>query len=113
MSPWFKYINIGLTIILGAALLLLPFFILIWYNINFEKFEDEHFEKRYGEVYAGMNPRKRTSIYYVPFFLLRRYALALTICFTVIVVHNFWLQIAIQIISCLLSAVLLIQFTPF
>ena len=43
MSPWFKYINISLTVILGVSLLLLPFFILIWYNLNFDKFEDDDF----------------------------------------------------------------------
>ena len=78
----FKLIDISILILFGLALFALPFFVVVFYLINFEKLTDKNFMGRYGEVYAGLNPERKSTIAFSVFFLLRRYIFAITICLT-------------------------------
>ena len=51
----FKMMNLAVLVFFAIALLLLPFFISIYYSMNFKKLRDPVFEKKYGEVYHGLD----------------------------------------------------------
>lgn len=51
LGSWFNFISIG---IFGVCLALLPFFIVIFYLKNFNRLEDEDFEKKFGATYEGL-----------------------------------------------------------
>jgi hypothetical protein len=51
LGSCFNYIT---TIVLCACLVSLPFFIVIFYSMNFDKLEDEEFTEKFGAVYEGL-----------------------------------------------------------
>ena len=96
----------------------MPVFIILFYRLNFNRLTDPDFEEKYGEVYAGMNPEKKSTIFYTVFFLVRRYIFVISICWIEINpdlknLQLVWIQIAIQLVLALGSAVFLITFSPF
>lgn len=107
----FKLVDISILILFGLALFALPFFVVVFYLINFEKLTDKNFMGRYGEVYAGLNPERKSTIAFSVFFLLRRYIFAITICLTLF--WQVWFQIATQLVLSMGSACFLLNFTPF
>ena len=82
MSTAFYAINISVLAFFAISLFALPFFISIHYSVNFNKLQDPKFTKKYGEVYAGLNPSKKSTIFFAVFFLLRRYIFVISICLT-------------------------------
>ena len=111
MGTPFKIINICVLAFFAIALLALPVFISVYYTINFDKLKEPEFEEKYGEVYAGLNAEKKSTIFFAVFFLMRRYIFVITICFTLF--WQVWLQISLQMILSLASACFLINFSPF
>ena len=70
----FQIVNSAALIILAAAVFIFPFWMLYFYCKNFSKWEDEHFEEKYGQVFEGLKKTKRSSIVYPVVFILRRFA---------------------------------------
>ena len=107
----FKIINIAVLAFFAIALLIMPFFISIYYSLNFDRLKDEEFEQKWGEALAGLDSEKRSTIFFAVFFLIRRYIFVVTICFTLF--WSVWFQIATQMVLSLLSACFLINYSPF
>ena len=72
-SEWGAFLDYGVGIIIAPLLVLLPIFIIVFYNYHFDKLEeDEEFKDKYGTVMEGLDPKKRSSVAYVAMFAVRR-----------------------------------------
>jgi hypothetical protein len=58
--------------IFAAAIVAMPFFILIFYCKNFHKLHKKEFKLKYGSVYEGLKVDNRSAIVYSAYFLIRR-----------------------------------------
>ena len=65
-----------MTIFFGIILLSLPFFIVIFYGLNFSKLGDKKFRKKYGVIYNGLRIDRYSSLAFNVIFVLRRMLLA-------------------------------------
>ena len=75
----FQIVNSAALIILAAAVFIFPFWMLYFYCKNFSKWEDEHFEEKYGQAFEGLKKTQRSSIVYPVVFILRRFALVVIV----------------------------------
>ena len=112
ISMTFLAINNATVSFLAFALLSMPFYIAIFYNLNYHKMKEPEFEKKHGEVYASMHDDRRSSLFYSAYFLVRRYIFVATIGLTMFM-HQPWMQIGTQLVLALLSAAYLHHFKPF
>ena len=69
IGSWVNYIY---AVIFAAAIVIMPFFILIFYCKNFHKLKDKEFKFTYGSVYEGLKVGNRSAIFYTTYFLTRR-----------------------------------------
>jgi hypothetical protein len=65
-------VNYFYAIIFAAAIVTMPFFILIFYCKNFHKLHEKEFKFKYGSVYEGLKVYNRSAIFYSAYFLTRR-----------------------------------------
>lgn len=72
-GSWFNFVS---TAFLGGSLVLLPIFIVIFYNHNFHKLENEEFEAKYGAVYEGLKKKKKIVLFYPVYFIIKRIGFA-------------------------------------
>jgi hypothetical protein len=68
----FDVFNNLMLITMTIATALILFFIIIFYTKNFDNWEDEKFEEKYGAVLEEVKKTKMSSLVFVVFFLLRR-----------------------------------------
>ena len=85
------------TVVFAIIYLLMPLYVGLFYYINIDKVENEHFRKRYGTLYDGLEleieeNKRKSALIFPLLFVVRR------IVFLVSVIwlnHFFWSQIAI------------------
>jgi len=70
-----------LAVILAVAIASLPVFMLIFYLKNFDSWEDEHFDELYGAPLDGLHKKKKSSLFYPIYFVIRRVLFCLTTLF--------------------------------
>lgn len=99
------FLNDMLSISLTLILIVMPFWILIFYCCKFEKLGDEKFNEKWGSAYDGLNPKKRSSIFYPFYFLVRR---MLFITFILSWKHSTSLKIFANIFMTMIAAIYLI-----
>ena len=75
----FEVVNSTAFIVLAILVCVFPAWALIFYCRNFEKWEDEEFEEKYGSVFEGLRKDQRSSIIYPFIFSLRRFALVVVV----------------------------------
>lgn len=99
-------LSISLTVVLFA----MPIWVLIFYCCNFEKLSDEKFNEKWGSAYDGLNPKKRSSIFYPVYFLVRR---ILFLTFILAWKDSTSLKIFANILMTMIAAIYLIVYKPF
>jgi len=67
-----SWVNYFYAMIFAAAIVAMPFFILIFYCKNFHKLHKKEFKLKYGSVYEGLKVDNRSAIVYSAYFLIRR-----------------------------------------
>lgn len=75
----FYCLNNAALFVLLFAVAAFPIWALWFYCKNFDKWEDETFEERYGAAYEGLKKDRRATLAYPLIFMLRRFALVLTV----------------------------------
>jgi hypothetical protein len=105
-----SWVNYFLAILFACMLVAAPFFIVGFYWRNFEQLTDEEFELRYGSVYEGLKPDRRSTIIYTTYFVIRRAAYALT---SVLLLQHVILQLELSLLITLLAACYIAHFQPF
>ena len=103
----FNYIS---TIVLGGALLILPFFILIFYSYNFYRLADEEFESKYGAVYEGLHKTKKSILFYPVFFIIKRISFALS---SLLLLNYPLFQLYVLTAMTLIACVYILEYQPF
>ena len=97
------------TMLFDVLIIALPVFIIVFYNINYHRWEEPEFADKYGTVLEGFK-LTRAALFYPFFFMLRRGALALIARF---VFNNIWLQLTVQFEFSVIQLVYLLHFKPF
>ena len=92
------------------ALALLPVFILTFYNVNEDKFDDEEFEEKYGAPYEGLDTRKKTAIYFSLIFIFRRLSYA---AISITLYNYVMIQIPLMVILTLFNVFFLVHYSPY
>ena len=75
----FQVVNSVTLIVLVSAIFIFPVLAIIFYCKNFEKWDEEDFEAKYGAVYEGLNTKRRSSLAYPMIFMGRRFVLVLLV----------------------------------
>lgn len=78
----FYCVNNAALFVLLFAVAFFPIWALFFYCKNFDKWEDETFEERYGAAYEGLRKDRRASLAYPLIFMLRRFALVMSVILT-------------------------------
>ena len=99
-----------LSIILTVAIGGLPFFMVIFYLLYFADWENEEFNKKYGEPLDGLKKNQKSSLIYPVYFVIRR---ALFCLVTLVLHQNVILQLSCNYILTLISIAYLTTFVPF
>lgn len=97
-----------LSVILAVAIATLPAFMIIFYLKYFDQWEDEKFEEIYGAPLDGLN-KKKSSLFYPVYFVIRRVAFALT---TLFLFNYVILQLIIHLVLTMISIFYLSEFAP-
>jgi len=92
----FQVVNNVSLILMGVSISVFPIWALWFYCRNFNKWEDEQFEERYGAAYEGLKKDRRSAMGYPMIFMLRRFALVFVV--TVGSEHLF-LQLIVMMLS--------------
>ncbi len=79
---WGKIVYSLISIFYFAVCLALPFFQAIFCYKNFDKLDDEKFERKWGALWEGMKIKDKGFIAYNFTFLLRRLWLGLSVVFS-------------------------------
>ena len=108
----FLQINNWFAIILAVLLISLPIFILLFYIYHHDKLEDEEFRESFGEVYEGMDPSKKSIIFYSCYFLIRRWLLVSILCWSIFR-KMVWIQIHSTLILTMVQIIYLQLYMPF
>ena len=85
LTEWndrFQITNNVFVIVFAIVFLTLPFFMVSFYLRNFEKWEDEDFEEKYGCFYEDIRKDSKLSIFFTLFFVLRRVVFVLSFALT-------------------------------
>jgi hypothetical protein len=89
VGGFFEGIDYFMTAIIGVLIAIMPFWVAIFYNINFEKMGDLKFESKFGAIYEGLQTDNRWCIANSVLFMVRRIALAATCIY---LYESIWLQ---------------------
>ena len=76
-------VNDIFSYILLVVLVILPFFIGIKLYFNYENWEDEKFEGKYGSLYEDMKKEKKMTMFYNTYFMFRRGLFTAVVCFAI------------------------------
>ena len=79
----FRVVNDIFSYILLVVLIMLPFFIGIKLFFNYEKWENEKFEGKYGSLYEDMKKEKKMTMFYNTYFMFRRGLFTAVVCFAI------------------------------
>jgi len=81
-GSWGKIVYSCVAIFYSAVCLILPFFQAIFCYKNFDKLDDEKFERKWGVLWEGMRIDDKGFIAYNFVFLIRRLWLGLSVVFS-------------------------------
>ena len=70
--PWGAFVNHLYAYFFAGAFILFPFFVVIHYCYNFGKLEDEEFKKVWGDLYEGLDAKRRVTLLYPIIFVGKR-----------------------------------------
>jgi hypothetical protein len=110
-GPWnnrFDIFNNSMLILMLVSTSLILFFIGFFYMRNYDSWEDEKFEEKYGSIIEEINKDKRTSLLWVILFLVRR------MLFVYFLYHTNWAPLLI-VLNIKISPIMicyLIHFKP-
>ena len=105
-----SFINFIAAILLGGLLIASPFFILVFYGLNFSKVHDEKFEKKYGAVYEGLRLKSRSALVYNSYFVTRR---CLFMCIALFLYKRVLLQLFSVVVLTLVACSYVLLYRPF
>jgi hypothetical protein len=98
-----------LSIILVAAIVSLPFFMVIFYLKYYDDWENEEFDEKYGAPLDGLKKNQKSSLIYPVYFVIRRSLF----CLVTLVFYNYaLLQLFFHYFSTMTSIIYLITFVP-
>lgn len=106
----FFWLNLVSLAVMLTVTVVAPIFFVAFYLCNNHKWEDEHFETRWGAVLEGLKKDKKSSLIYPVFFLIRRVIFVVS---AVYLRHFLLFQIATQLLSLSFSINYLLEFRPF
>ena len=78
---WFESTTSVVAIVLIAVVAVFPFACLIFLCIKVNEINEEQFQDKWGTLAGDLRAGDRTSVAYMPFFLIRRVGMSLTIVF--------------------------------
>ena len=67
-----SWVNYFFAILFISLICIAPFFVIIFYWYHFDRLLDEDFETKYGSVYEGINAEKKSALFYMTYFIIRR-----------------------------------------
>ena len=106
----FLFLSDFLSFFFLTLLAILPIFIIVFYCIKFKKLNKDKFKERYGTVYEGLLTKRRSTLFFPVFFLIRRYTFA-AISFYLNVHPSFFIFILLAMT--VIAAAYLLHFRPF
>ena len=104
---WLNLVSLAVMLTVTAVS---PIFFVAFYMCNKQKWEDEHFETKWGAVLEGLKKDKKSSLIYPVFFLIRRIIFVVS---AVYLRHFLLFQICTQLFSLWFSINYLLEFRPF
>mmetsp|Transcript_6846 Transcript_6846/g.9417 ORF Transcript_6846/g.9417 Transcript_6846/m.9417 type:complete len:86 (-) Transcript_6846:1131-1388(-) len=75
----FEIVNNVTFILLSVSVILFPLWAICFYCKKFKKWQDKDFEEKYGAALEGLKKDSRTALGYPIIFMLRRFALVITV----------------------------------
>ena len=86
-SNFLEFMDYMYTILFNILICIGPIFIVVFYNMNYAKWETDEFTGKYGTILEGLQ-MSRSALFYPFFFMIRRAILAVVarFCF-----NNVWL----------------------
>ena len=105
----FQVVNNSTLFVMVILVASFPFWAIIFYCLNFAKWEEEEFEEKYGAVFEGLKKDQRSSIAYPFIFFMRRFALVVIVT---VGRKLFFTQILTMVFFSLLQIAYLTTYTP-
>ena len=72
---WLNLLSLGVMLMVTVVA---PIFFVAFYLPNYHKWENEHFETRWGAIMEGLKIDKKSSLVYPVLFLIRRIIFAVS-----------------------------------
>lgn len=105
----FQIVNNSAFIVLASAVGLFPIWAMYFYCKNFDKWEDEEWEEKYGAALEGVKKDKRSALAYPMIFMIRRFALVIIVT---IARHRLFVQIPTMVLFSTIQVGYLASFRP-
>jgi hypothetical protein len=105
-----SWMNYYFSILFAILLTATPIFIMSFYHWHFSKLSEDEFAEKFGSVYEGLKPTKRSVISYATYFVVRRGVYALIAIF----LYNYVaLQIGLSMVITLIAGCYILHYQPF
>ena len=87
-------IDAGYTVVMLVISIIFPLTVVIFIKTKYERLDDKHFKEKYDSLYEEYEIRKRSSIYFIGYFFLRRLIFS-AVCVYLIDYTTFQIQLYI------------------